>query len=678
MTSYLGRRAETRPIVLVVDDLQWIDRGGAALLRHLVRSLPPRLLVLATHRSGEPDSDARLAELAAQLPPDADLELIAVGRLDEDAVHELTGGARTEARAVHAATRGNPLFVTELLRFRSATGRLPHPGEVPAGIRNAIEGRVAGLDAATRRLVQAAAVAGEPAVISELAAAADMTESDAVDAVDHAFGRHVLCEHPDAFGAVSFTHDLVRATVLDALSTTRRAHLHRRLASIIAACTDAQDGPRAAEVAHHLAAAAAGSTDPEVARWATVAADHALGQLAWETAITQLDLALAHVPPDDATQPIRLLADLGHASRAAGHETKAKQHYAEALSIARAAGSPDEAARIVLAWTEIPVDIRRELHDAVAALQQTLQDLPAPDCPLRAQVMARLAFSKAWAGEPDARIVADAAVAMARRSGDAVALARALQWSTSSRDQFEAFDPAGCAGELFALLPDIDDPILVAQVLNARFIGCIQRGDREAADRAIHRLHAVAAEHHLVEAGFRVSVAKAHLALADGHVTLADRAASELVDSAARSELRNLLLFAGALLYDIRRAQGRLAELLPWFEAVNNSGEHIPRVPAMRVQVLAAAGRTDDAAAALTHMTADLGRSIAPAERPHSIATLADVAAALADTKAGGVLRSQLEPWAGLTLYDGVNGPLEPVDELAAKLDLLLTPTTRY
>jgi DNA-binding SARP family transcriptional activator len=677
VASFLGRQADARPVVLVVDDLQWIDRGGAALLRQLVRSLPAQLMVLATHRSGEPESDARLAELAAQLPPDADLELVLVGSLDEDAVHELTGGDRDDAVAVRAATGGSPLFVTELLRFRAATGRLPGHGDVPSGIRQAIAGRVGRLGVASRRLAEAAAVAGDGAVTAELASAIAMTERDAIDAVDHSIAAHVLCERPDAPGAVSFTHDLVRATILGDLSATRRAHLHRRLAAAIVETTGDRDGARAAEVAHHLAAAAGGDTDPEVARWATAAAHHALSKLAWETAITQLELALTHLPSGDATQRMTLLAELGHASRATGHETNAKQHYTDAISIAWTAGATEDVGRIVLAWTEIPVDVRRELDEVIAVLRQTLDGLPASDSPLRAQLMARLAYSMAWAREPAARATADGAVAMARRTGDPVALARALTFSTSSRDQFEAFDPAGCAGELRGLLDTLDDPVPVAQALTAWFIGCVQRGDREAADEALHRWRTVADEHHLVEAGFRASVAGAHLALGDGHVALAERSAGELLDTAARSELRNLFLFAGALFYDVRRAQDRLAELLPWFESVHASGERLARVPAMRAQALAAAGRADDAAAALTDLVADIGTSITPAERPHSIVTLAEVAAELGDAAAARALRPEMERWFGLIVYDGVNGPLEPVDDFVSRLDGLLTPAAR-
>ena len=56
------------------------------------------------------------------------------------------------------------------------------------------------------------------------------------------------------------------------------------------------------------------------------------------------------------------------------------------------------------------------------------------------------------------------------------------------------------------------------------------------------------------------------------------------------------------------------------------AGERIPKIAAMRAEVLAAAGRLDDAAAALNELRRDRFAAITPDERPHSIATLAGVA----------------------------------------------------
>jgi hypothetical protein len=669
VAGFLGPRGAERPVVLVIDDLQWIDRGGAALLRHLLRATPGRLLLLASHRSSDGASGAALAEHLAQMPAEVAAIVVPVGGLDVTAVHELTGGTAEDAAAIHEASGGSPLFVVELARFRAATGRLPDGDEVPSGVRQAVGRRVAGLSPAARRLVEVAAVAAAAASTTELAAAGGTGEREAIDLIDQAIAAHVLCEETDAAGVVTFTHDLVRAAILGGLSATRRAYLHRRVARTILDHTHDEPGPRAAEVAHHLAAGAEGPADPEVVRWAIAAARQARAKLAWETAAAQLELALVHLRTEATAPRCDLLVDLATASRAAGRESDAKRHFTEAVALARTAGDAVRAGSTVLAWAALPLDVRWELDEVIAALRDALGELSTADDPLRAQLMARLAFSLAWTRDPGARAIADAAVAMARRTRDPIALARALLFSTSSRHQFDAYDPAGSAGELNRLLPAIGDPVLAAQALECWITGCIQRDDRVAVDHALEDLRALVDRYRLVEAGFRLAVVEAHLALADGHIDRADRAAGELLARAARTDLRNLFLFAGSLMFDVRRAQGRLAELLGWFEQATASGEAIPRVPAMRAHALAAAGRLEDAAGALVALAADDLAAIVPAERPHSIATLADVAVQLHDAEAAAVLRRELEPWSGLVVYDGVNGPLEPVDRYLARLD---------
>ncbi len=660
----LDQVADGVPVVLLVDDLHWVDADGVALLRFLVRAMSNRLLLLATNRTGDPSSDRRWQELAARPPPEVEVAELEVGSLDLDAVAELTGGDSDAARSIHASTGGSPLYVTEVLRFRDASGRLPGPDEVPPGIQQVIAVRLSDLDDIARRMIEAAAVAGGGAAVVELAAAAQVPDRVALDAIEQTIAAHLLHEDPDSPGSVDFTHDLVRAAVLHEVSTVRRAHLHLRIATVLQGAS-VPDRGRAAEIAHHLGSA--GGPRPDIARWHATAARHAMDQAAWEGASEHLEVALANLEPDDVGGRVRVLGDLGRAARGAGREDAAKRHYRSALDLVNRMGRPEDAARIVLAWTEIPVDVRHDLAPTIEILRRTLDALPR-DSPLRAQVMGRLAYSMAWAGQSGATELADEAVALARQTTDPVSLARTLQFSTSSRDQFDAFDPAGIAGELHALIPHIEDPVLEAQAVQAWFVGCVQRRRRAEADRALGQLRAVAERHHLVEATFRAELAQAHLALADEELDTADRMAEELLAEADQSELQNLFLFAGALVFDVRRAQGRLAELVPWFDAVHASGEQIARVPAMRALALVESGRREEAREVLTTMTGDLTSTVAPAERPHSIAMLAEVAASLEDTRAAAVLRPQLVPWSGLVVYDGVNGPLEPVDRFIAGL----------
>ncbi len=76
----------------------------------------------------------------------------------------------------------------------------------------------------------------------------------------------------------------------------------------------------------------------------------------------------------------------------------------------------------------------------------------------------------------------------------------------------------------------------------------------------------------------------------------------------------------------------------------------------------------DDALLALSDLRQDGYAAITPAERPHSIATLADVAVRLGAAEAGAELAALLRPWSGLVVFDSSNGPLEPVDDYLARL----------
>src|SRR5690606_22945518 len=99
------------------------------------------------------------------------------------------------------------------------------------------------------------------------------------------------------------------------------------------------------------------------------------------------------------------------------------------------------------------------------------------------------------------------------------------------------------------------------------------------------------------------------------------------------------------------------------------AGEDIARVAAMRVQVLAAAGRTGDAADGLRALIADGFAALAPAERPHSLATLADVAVQPGDADAATAIRRELARWWGFVVYAAVTGPVEAVDASLVRLD---------
>lgn len=173
----LAAAAAERPLLLVLDDLQWADRPSLALLTHLARGLDRcRMLVVVTYRDGALDRDHPLTEALAALRREAGFASLTLKGLDRGAVVELLAQAtRREVspelgRAIHGETGGNPFYVGEVMRHlvdqgavvaregRWAAAEAPRAPRAPEGVRQVVGHRLGRLGAPTRRLLDRAAV----------------------------------------------------------------------------------------------------------------------------------------------------------------------------------------------------------------------------------------------------------------------------------------------------------------------------------------------------------------------------------------------------------------------------------------------------------------------------------------------------------------------------------------
>jgi hypothetical protein len=137
----IARLAEYAPLVLMIDDLQWADRDGLALLHHVAIMAPSRVLVVAAARDGEVNAAA--AWLAAGT-------CIDVGELAPDDAEELARrlGGDTAAGAIAREATGHPLHIAELARCWRQ-GR----GDTAPRFNDAITGRVRDLPADHARVL---------------------------------------------------------------------------------------------------------------------------------------------------------------------------------------------------------------------------------------------------------------------------------------------------------------------------------------------------------------------------------------------------------------------------------------------------------------------------------------------------------------------------------------------
>jgi DNA-binding SARP family transcriptional activator len=288
----LARSAAVRPVVLVLDDLQWADVESLELLTSMVgRLADARLLIVVTVRELEVGrNDTVVATLAALTRSTGGrrLALRGLASAATDALVAQTAGDLdpVAAASIHARAEGNPFFTTELARLLASGQGLPG-ADVPSGVRDVVRRRLSLLPEATVELLRVAAVVGRDIDLGLLAVAAGRDLDDCLDDLEPAILHRLLVTAPDQPGVHRFAHALVREVVIDDISSLRRARLHLRVA-------DALDGSddNAEIVAEHLWQAVPIGVSARAAEALERAARVAVRRLAYTTAQDLLDRAV--------------------------------------------------------------------------------------------------------------------------------------------------------------------------------------------------------------------------------------------------------------------------------------------------------------------------------------------------------------------------------------------------
>ena len=234
LLGLLSLAAEERPVLCVVDDLQWLDEPSLEALRFAARRLGADgvAVVLAHRPGGDPAPGVEVVELGP-LAADRALELLQAGR--SVPVPELV------ARRVLDTAGGNPLALLEipaLLSRDELEGRAPVEGPLPPGstLERVLARRLDGLGEETRRalLVAAAAEARRGDVVLGALDAAGLD----VSALESAEGAGIVTLAP---GEVAFRHPLLRAAAYHGATVVARRAAHRA----VAAALPAEDPQRA-------------------------------------------------------------------------------------------------------------------------------------------------------------------------------------------------------------------------------------------------------------------------------------------------------------------------------------------------------------------------------------------------------------------------------------------------
>jgi DNA-binding CsgD family transcriptional regulator len=425
----LGKRT---PVLVAVDDVQWLDSSSASALGFALRRLDgSRVRLLLARRLD-----------AVELEQVLDVQLLRIGPLSVGALHRLLHDRlgrpfpRQTMLRIHERSGGNPFFALELARSLDAAVGPLEPLPVPTTLDELLRARLAGLPAETHDALALASALGTPseALLKRVGVAPN--------ALDAAIAAGVVeREH----GAVRFTHPLLSSLLYNDLGP-RRQVVHERIAAVV-------DDP--VTRARHLALA---TNEPD----AGIAADlddavHVAAERGAAAAAAELaEAALRLTPPAEREERQRRALAAARAHQAGGEWTRAKAIandlledsdigalradvlllLAELESLDRATALLEEALHEASSRPALQAAIQRRLAWTArftkgfdGAFEHARRSLEladkVDDDMLRLDALEMMVFLGSAIGDPQARAYATRAVEIARALGDARRVQRA-------------------------------------------------------------------------------------------------------------------------------------------------------------------------------------------------------------------------------------------------------------
>jgi DNA-binding CsgD family transcriptional regulator len=398
---------EQEPVVVAIDDLQWLDVPSANALGFALRRLQESNLVLIwTRRLGEGDEPSAVEEAL-----DRDrIERVRVGPLSLGAIQQILHDRLSRAVTrptllkLHEASGGNPFYALELARALGSAGAVHDPTQplpVPERLEELVSDRLEGFTGATHEALVLAAA--EARLTTDHLAKAGIDKS----ALEPAFRENVL-ELAD--GGVRFTHPLLASVLYQALPAGERERVHRLLAELVA-------DPLGR--ARHVALSAA-EPDAELAaaleQAAALANDHGAPTVAAELG----EHALRLTPAESGADLDRRAAAAARAHFAAGEVARGQELASDV--VARASPGREHAEALVLLAEMESEDLPR----TIAHLNEALRE-PGAAPALQASIHQRLSLLVRFtAGLAAAESHAQAAVELAERLADSALRAAAL------------------------------------------------------------------------------------------------------------------------------------------------------------------------------------------------------------------------------------------------------------
>jgi DNA-binding CsgD family transcriptional regulator/tetratricopeptide (TPR) repeat protein/KaiC/GvpD/RAD55 family RecA-like ATPase len=665
VSNRLRMQALKAPLLVALEDIHWADTESLQLLEFLTAELADSpILVIVTARPPSPQTTVQRA-------------ISSIGRAHGGSIVELLPLSANEARALvrvhvppsvddarveHICQRsgGIPLFAVELAKASSNS-------EVPASLLSIIGDRLSSAPTPTRRLIQAAAAAGDSASLTVVADASGVSREEAVASVGVAVHAGLL--EPVADAVLRFRHSIVREAVLAQTEPQELLALHRELASAFER--------RGAGSVEDLSAAAHHSVlampifEPERALALCVAAGSAaltrnefeLGSEHFEDALKALALCDVGAEPKALT-----LMKAGQARSVAGNIRGGKELLAEAVELSRVCQNPSLFASAALAYAQLE-EVGLAQPQRVRWLQEALRN-PLPD-DLRLRLQAKLAESLKHSGQAGGDALSAATLQQSRAVGDKQTVALALEgrlWAL--RDAPLLAERLELSRELLDLGEQLHEDRHVVSALRWLVTTAFESADGFELRNAV-RTHARRAE--VVRDPLLLWRSANHdvaLHLLDGDFGEAETALERSRELGNRLQSRGRAAFHAVQLYGIRRMQGRLEEIEDGFRSSVTKANTAPGIYALLAAAAVSAGRLDQA----HRDVSTLLKRVAPGRVVESMGRgpaylLGEAAAATGDSALLERMWRELEPFRDeVATFAGHLTPLGPVARVLGHL----------
>ena len=703
ITVTLNALARQQPLLLLLDDLQWVDVSSAGLLGHLAMRLQQSsILIIGCFRTEDlarwstPDEHRQIASHPLQAVLSESQRQFGQNRIDldhldpneaQDFVNALLDNEINEfgigfRKRLARLTEGHPLFVVELLRSMKERGDIKQGfdgrwkeseqlswAHVPARVVGIIEKRLGRLPTDLHDLLTVGCVQGESFYAEVTAAVRQISAGDLTRRLSNELDRqhHLIREQgirhvgPKRLSRYRFRHHLFQKHLYEQLGAAERMYLHEAVGNALEALFSdraSTDEVPVTQLARHFEEA---RLDSKASRYLFAAGQNAASMFAYDEAAAYFERGLGLLEnvardPEIARREFELSLALARAFWGCGQAARAVATCEKSIEIARVLEEPEALARAVLAYEEPRWRLNLEAEPSQQYIREALDALRDDESGLRLRLLVSLSRTLLASGEmTELRTTVSRALRIARQINDPVALCDALRISAQiDRGPETTFTRLTAVEEMIATAQSIGDEERAADGLSLYVYDQLELGRIDLVDKAIAAQRQIAQE---IKQPFQLHIAavfQTMRAIMQGEFEEAERLATNASDISRQIGITELDGISGVHMFTIRAEQGRLNEVAPIVKIlVTHSPASASWRPGLAL-IYCSLGLSEECRVIFDELAAD-AFALVPRDSlwVTSLAYLAEVCAYLGDSERAATLYELLLPYDDRTVVVG-------------------------